>query len=82
MRVRSQWAMHALADIELASGPRRLVIPPELDEALERDPVARRAFGLLSYRQQRRYVSAIEAAADGARRRRRADRTVTLLRAR
>ena len=70
--------MHALADIELGSGPRRLVVPAELDDALERDPAARRSFELLSYRRQRRYVQAIEAAAD---RRRRVARTVALLRA-
>jgi hypothetical protein len=45
--------MHALADIELGSAPRRLDVPTELDDALERDAVARRAFGRLSYRQQR-----------------------------
>ena len=67
--------------MELGSGPRRLTVPPELADALERDPVARRSFERRSYRQQRRYVTAIEAAADEAGRRHRAARTVTLLRA-
>jgi uncharacterized protein YdeI (YjbR/CyaY-like superfamily) len=73
--------MHALAELELEVDPPRLVVPPELADALDRDVVARRAFERLPLRSQQHYVWLIQDAAGAAARRRMAARTLTLLRA-
>lgn len=69
-------------DVELAldTEPREVVVPPDLAEALDRYPAARRAFDGLSYSHRQRHVLAIEGAKTAETRRRRIARAVETLR--
>jgi len=64
----------------LDTEPREVAMPPDFTLALDRDLTAKRAFGQLSYSNQRRLVIAIEAAKAPATRERRIEKTVDSLR--
>ena len=66
--------------VELDTEP-RVVVPPDLGEALEADPHVRGAFQGLSYSAQRRHVLSVEGARTGETRRRRIAKAVDALRA-
>jgi len=67
--------------IEPQTEPRELAIPADLAAALNRDAGARRYFDGLTHSSKRRHVLSVEGAKSSAIRRRRIDRSVTLLRA-
>ena len=58
-------------DIALDTEPRTVSVPADLDDALSRDPEARRGFDALSYSQQLRHVSAVDGARTAETRQRR-----------
>ncbi len=66
--------------IELDTEPRELAVPPDLAEALEREPAAKRFFEGLSYSNRRWHVLQVEGAKTAATRQRRIDKSVELLR--
>jgi uncharacterized protein YdeI (YjbR/CyaY-like superfamily) len=49
-------------DVALDTAPREVVVPADFDEALNRDPDARRFFDGLSYSNKLRHVLAVEGA--------------------
>jgi uncharacterized protein YdeI (YjbR/CyaY-like superfamily) len=65
--------------VELDTEPREVAVPPDLADALEAEPSARRAFDRLSYSQKRWYVLAVEEAKTLAARGRRIDKAVAAL---
>ncbi len=67
-------------DLELDTEPREVTVPPDLAEALAREPDAERFFGGLSYSNRRRFVLSIEDAKTPETRQRRVARSVELLR--
>ena len=67
-------------DLELDAEPREVTVPPDLAEALAREPDAERFFGGLSYSNRRRIVLSIEDAKTPETRQRRVSRSVELLR--
>ena len=67
-------------DVELDTEPREVVVPPDLTEALERDPDAKRRFEQLSYSNKRRHVIPIEEAKTAETRQRRIANLVATLR--
>lgn len=67
-------------ELELDTEPREVAVPPDLQEALDRDPEALRFFDGLSYSNKRRYVLAIEDAKSDATRQRRVAKTIEALR--
>lgn len=67
-------------DVELDTEPREVAVPPDLAEALERDPDAKRAFDGLSRSKKRRLVDPIEQARTAETRQRRVDKAVSALR--
>ena len=67
-------------DLELDAEPREVTAPPDLAEALAREPDAERFFGGLSYSNRRRIVLSIEDAKTPETRQRRVSRSVELLR--
>ena len=67
-------------DLELDAEPREVTVPPDLAEALAREPDAERFFGGLSYSNRRRFVLSIEDAKTPETRQRRVSRSVELLR--
>jgi hypothetical protein len=67
-------------DIELDTEPRALTLPPELSQALEREPEARRTFDGLSYSRQQALVLPIHQAKTPETRQRRIDRALLTLR--
>lgn len=69
-------------DLELDTEPRRVVVPPDLAQALDQDADARRHFDGLSYSNQRRLVIPIDDAKTAETRHRRVAKTVALLRER
>jgi hypothetical protein len=66
-------------EIELDTEPRQVTVPPDLAQALESAPDARRFFNGLSYSNQRRLVLAIEGAKTPETRRRRIESTIDKL---
>lgn len=68
-------------EIELDTEPRVVVVPPDLQAALDQDADAHRFFAGLSYSNQRRHVLAIEEAKSAETRQRRIDKTISQLRA-
>jgi hypothetical protein len=67
-------------EIELDTAPREVTVPPDLADALERDPEAGRSFESLSYSNKRRHVLSIEGARTAETRQRRIARVVSELR--
>jgi hypothetical protein len=49
-------------EVELDTEPRAVAVPEDLAAALDADPAARDAFGVLSYSNQRRHVLSVEGA--------------------
>ena len=68
-------------DIELDTEPREVTVPPDLTDALDRHPSARRQFDGLSYSHKQRYVISIEEAKTAETRQRRIAKAVAALRA-
>lgn len=66
--------------IELDTEAREVVVPPDLQEALDHDDKARLTFQGLSYSQKRWYVLAIEGAKTAETRQRRIDKAIAMLR--
>jgi len=61
---------------------RVLAVPADLATALNRDPGARKFFDGLTYSSKKRHVLSVEGAKSSEARRRRIDRSITMLRAR
>ena len=66
-------------DIELDSGPREVVVPPELAAALDADPAARRTFDALSYSNQSWHVLQVTGAKTDETRERRIAKSIAAL---
>jgi hypothetical protein len=66
-------------DIELDTEPRRVTVPTDFAEALEREPAAKQAFDTLPYSHQSRHVLAVEEAKTAETRQRRIDKAITML---
>jgi hypothetical protein len=66
--------------IELDTEPREVIVPPDFASALDRDPAAKKFFEGLSYSNKRRFVLSIEDAKSEETRRRRIEKSVTMLR--
>jgi Bacteriocin-protection, YdeI or OmpD-Associated/Domain of unknown function (DUF1905) len=66
-------------DIELDTEPRRVTVPVDFAEALEREPAAKQAFDTLPYSHQSRHVLAVEEAKTAETRQRRIDKAITML---
>lgn len=66
--------------IELDTAPREVTIPPDLNDALDQEPEARRFFNGLSYSNKRRIVLPIEDAKTDETRQRRIAKAVSNLR--
>jgi hypothetical protein len=67
-------------DIELDTEPREVDVPPDLAQALDSAPGARRFFETLSYSQKRGYVDPIEQAKKPETRQRRVEKAIAMLR--
>src|SRR5262245_6595012 len=67
-------------DVELDTEPREVTVPPDLAEALDGVPEARRTFDKLSYSNKRRIVGPIEEAKSAETRQRRIAKAVGTLR--
>jgi len=67
-------------DIELDTEPREVTVPPDLADALDRHPDARRFFDGLSYSQKQWFVLGVEEAKTAETRQRRIDKAVARLR--
>ncbi len=67
-------------DLELDSEPREVTVPPDLADALDRQPEARRFFDGLSYSNRRRIVASVEEARTAETRLRRINKAVDTLR--
>jgi hypothetical protein len=66
--------------LELDDAPREVEVPDDLDAALRADPVVAAAFAALSHTHRREYAEWVASARRDGTRRRRIERTVTLLR--
>jgi hypothetical protein len=66
-------------ELELDTRPREVTVPPDLGEALDRDPAARKRFDGLSYSQQRAHVLSVEGAKTTETRARRIAQAVSAL---
>ena len=66
-------------DIEVDTEPRTVTLPPDLAEALGRDPEAARRFDALSYSNQLRHVLSIEGAKTAETRQRRLAKALSAL---
>jgi Bacteriocin-protection, YdeI or OmpD-Associated/Domain of unknown function (DUF1905) len=66
--------------LELDEEPREVDVPNDLEDALRADPTAQAAFAALSFTHRKEYVEWVESAKRGETRRRRIERTVTILR--
>jgi hypothetical protein len=66
-------------DIELDTEPRRVTVPADFADALEREPAAKQAFDALPYSHQSRHVLAVEEAKTAETRQRRIDKAITML---
>lgn len=67
-------------EVELDTAPRVVEVPAELAAALAAEPALAKAFGKLSYSQQRQHTLAVEGAKAVETRRRRVDAVLTKLR--
>jgi hypothetical protein len=67
-------------EVEPDTEPRELEIPPDVAEALDREPEARKYFETLSYSNKRRHILAIEGAKVADTRQRRIDKSVAMFR--
>jgi hypothetical protein len=67
-------------DLELDTEPREVVVPPDLSEALESEPDAKRFFEGLSYSNKGRIVLSVEGAKTAETRQRRIAKAVSNLR--
>jgi hypothetical protein len=67
-------------DIELDTAPREVTVPPDLSEALDRDPAAKQFCDGLSYSNKRWHVLSIEGAKTEETRQRRIEKSVRMLR--
>ena len=67
-------------DIELDTEKREVTVPPDLAEALENDPDAKRFFEGLSYSNKSRHVLSIEGAKTEETRQRRVEKAISLFR--
>jgi hypothetical protein len=68
-------------DIELDTAPREVVVPDDLNAALDADPDARRTFDSLSYSNKSWHVLQVQAAKSDETRRRRIAKSIDALRA-
>jgi len=68
-------------DMELDTQPREVMIPPDFDAAMDREPAARRTFESLSYSDKRFHTLSIEGAKTDETRARRIQKSVDVLRA-
>jgi uncharacterized protein YdeI (YjbR/CyaY-like superfamily) len=66
-------------DLELDTEPREVAIPPDFAAALARNADAKRSLAALTYSNQRRLVSAIEAIKSPETRQRRIEKTIDQL---
>jgi hypothetical protein len=66
-------------DIELDTEQRRVMVPADFADALEREPAAKQAFDALPYSHQSRHVLAVEEAKTAETRHRRIDKAITML---
>ena len=66
-------------DAKKDEGPRIVEVPPDLQEALDKDPEARAVFEKMSYSHKREYVNAILEAKRPETRQKRIDRTMHML---
>jgi hypothetical protein len=66
--------------LELDEQPREVAVPNDLEDALRADPTAQAAFAALSFTHRKEYVEWVESAKRDETRRRRIERTVTILR--
>jgi antitoxin component of MazEF toxin-antitoxin module len=67
-------------DIEVDTEPREVAVPPDLAEALDREPAARSAFNALTYSNKQRHVLPIEGAKTPETRQRRIEKSIATLR--
>lgn len=67
--------------MESGAEHRVLAVPADLATALNRDPGARKFFDELTFSSKKRHVLSIEGAKSSEARRRRIDRSITMLRA-
>jgi hypothetical protein len=67
-------------DLELDTEPREVMLPPDFDAGLEREPAARRFFDSLSYSDKRFHTLPIEGAKTAETRRRRIEKSIAALR--
>ena len=67
-------------DIELDTDPRELAVPPDLNDALEREPEIKRRFESLSYSRKQGLVLPIEQAKTPETRQRRVEKAVVAIR--
>jgi uncharacterized protein YdeI (YjbR/CyaY-like superfamily) len=67
-------------DVVLDTEPREIAVPPDLAEALERDPEVKRSFDGLSRSKKRRLVDPIGQAKTAETRQRRIDKAIDALR--
>jgi bacteriocin resistance YdeI/OmpD-like protein/uncharacterized protein DUF1905 len=67
-------------DIELDTAPRELTLPPDLAEALDREPTARKFFDGLSFSNRQWHVVSVEGAKTDETRERRIAKSVEMLR--
>ncbi|MBV9893217.1 MAG: DUF1905 domain-containing protein [Chloroflexi bacterium] len=67
-------------DIELDTDPRELAVPPDLNDALEREPDIKRRFESLSYSRKQGLVLPIEQAKTPETRQRRIEKAVVAIR--
>jgi hypothetical protein len=67
-------------DIEVDTEPREVAVPPDLAEALDREPDARSAFDALTYSNKQRHVLPIEGAKTPETRQRRIEKSIATLR--
>lgn len=67
-------------DLELDTEPREVTVPPDLEDALNRDADARRFFDGLSYSHKRQHVLQIEGAKAAETRQRRIEKAISMLR--
>ncbi len=66
-------------ELELDTSPREVTVPPDLAEALDRDPAAKKRFGGLSYSQRRTHVLSVEGAKTTETRSRRIAKVISAL---
>ncbi len=70
----------AAVELELDTTPRRATVPPDLAEALDRDPAAKQRFDSLSHSRQQAHVLSVESAKTAETRARRIAKAISVLR--